>query len=87
MVLNTLLVIVLFFDGFGESNKFGEKSRIKCGTSNRRPHIVPKTFSEGPPGDVLRTFSKESPKVVDLGHPWDVRLGHLWDIRSRRPSL
>ena len=53
------LIIVLLLDRFGQSNQFGKKSKRKFRSMKQTtPRNIYKTSFEGPPGDVLRTFSK-----------------------------
>ena len=80
------LIIVLLVDRFGQSNKFGKKSKMQFKKPNRQPHIMRKTFSQGSPvGDVLRTFSRGRSWDVRLGRPKDVSSTRLLDVRSGRP--
>ena len=62
-------------------------------SSNRWPHIVPKTRFQGRLGDVLwtslgrpKTFSQGRPLYVRWGRRLDVRLGRPQEVVSRRPQ-
>ena len=76
----------LLLDRLGESNKFRKKSKKKrLGTSNRQPHIVPKTCFEDPQGDVPRSYQGCS-LHVRLGLPLDVISDCSQNVRSGRPQ-
>ena len=52
--------------------------------SNWWPYIVPKTFFEGPPGDV-QIMSWERPESTSQKRPLNVRIGSPLNVISRRP--
>ena len=61
------------------------KAKRNLGTSNRWPHVVPKTCVQGGLEDVLRT-SWGRPESTSLVRPLDVRLGRPLDVISKRPQ-